>query len=267
MVFVELQNTTPGALRVESHFCPSAAYDLLPVPEEKTEVWQQLMGAEEVRRYLFRLVPRPDPHRTAAAAASDAKGNNVGRLEIRWTGRMGECGRLESTDIQHRAVEKQQMEVTNMHLPSEVRLHEPFTLTATLVNTHPERTPLSPYITLSADKMYPLAFTGPSQYFIGTIEYGKAVNIQLNLVALTSGVHVCEVPYTPVPHDHTPPSNKRPNTTKPPHRSLVALRSAMPTRCGPSSHPSPTPMCKQSASGVLRLCVDVHRKNGTDEVR
>ena len=185
MVSVELQNTSTTPLCVKSNFSPSAGYELLDMPADNSDVWQDAMAIEEVRKSLFRLIPNK--------GTQQAPSRGVGRLEITWSGRMGECGRLESTDIQHRSSDTALIEMTHLHIPNTVKIHSSFALHATLVNISPDKAPLSPYLILEADKLHPLSFTGPSRYFMETIDYGKSLNVQITLVALTAGVHVCYV--------------------------------------------------------------------------
>ncbi|KAJ9461224.1 putative trafficking protein particle complex subunit 13-like protein [Diplonema papillatum] len=179
-IYVELQNMTKNALLVYLNFSPSAAYQLIEVPNVKGDVWQKAMGPNEVCRYLFQLLPKTGRELVQSVS--------IGRLEITWFGKMGERGRLESTDIQHRGSEKAAVEVTQVDVPDVVAVHEPFTLKATLTNTSPDHRSMNLCVVLLAEKLHPLVFSGPSPVFLGTLAYQESKSVELRLMALTSGV-------------------------------------------------------------------------------
>ena len=177
MIYVEIKNTAKSALLVNINFCTSASYKLEEAPNDWGEVWQKTMCRSEIWRYLFRLTPREGKRDTS-----------LGRLEITWKGRMGERGRLESTDIQQRGVDTQPIEVSNLSLPNNVSVNQPFYLNASLVNNWHEKTPLSVSVNLDPEKMYPIVFTGPSCFELGTVSPGEHVPLKLRLVAVGTGI-------------------------------------------------------------------------------
>eukprot|EP01059_Diplonema_ambulator_P032020 TRINITY_DN6074_c0_g1_i1.p1 TRINITY_DN6074_c0_g1~~TRINITY_DN6074_c0_g1_i1.p1 ORF type:complete len:415 (+),score=81.47 TRINITY_DN6074_c0_g1_i1:311-1555(+) len=181
MVGVDLKNMLKTTHLVDLNFCPSPDFRLVEMPANKSEVWQKAMGPDEKRRFVFRLLPQRKDTTTATPA---------GTFEIAWFGKMGERGRLESTAVTHRGFEKQAVEVTNIEVPNTVKLHTPFTLKATITNNSPTKQDQKLCIVLHPDKMHPLSYTGPSEYFLGNIPYGRSAPVELRLMALASGVQV-----------------------------------------------------------------------------
>eukprot|EP01060_Flectonema_neradi_P029537 TRINITY_DN4101_c3_g1_i1.p1 TRINITY_DN4101_c3_g1~~TRINITY_DN4101_c3_g1_i1.p1 ORF type:complete len:433 (+),score=61.15 TRINITY_DN4101_c3_g1_i1:79-1299(+) len=177
MIYVEIKNTSKTPLLVDINFCTSASYKLEEAPNDWGEVWQRTMGHGDIWRYLFRLTPHEGKRDTS-----------LGRLEITWKGRMGERGRLESTDIQQRGVDRQPIELSNLSLPNSVSINKPFFLEASLVNNWHDNHSLPTTVTLNPEKMYPILYTGPSSIDLGTISPGQHVPIKIRLVAVGTGI-------------------------------------------------------------------------------
>eukprot|EP01063_Lacrimia_lanifica_P000245 TRINITY_DN10119_c0_g1_i1.p2 TRINITY_DN10119_c0_g1~~TRINITY_DN10119_c0_g1_i1.p2 ORF type:complete len:413 (+),score=149.28 TRINITY_DN10119_c0_g1_i1:37-1275(+) len=185
MVQSTLQNATESDLLVDLNFCPARGYKLAPLPSVEEAVHMRAMRAKESRRHLFQLEP-PD----------GGMPPTLGRMEITWCGRLGERGRLETTSIPLRDERKQDdarrgagyVDVAGVSVPDRAKLDEPFTVTATLTNTHPQKLPLPIAVELHADRMHPLAFTGPNVVSLGTVPFAGSVPVELRLIPVAAGV-------------------------------------------------------------------------------
>lgn len=92
------------------------------------------------RHALFRLTPKPHSAPTASALASTDPPGALGKLEIRWRGRFGDGGRLQTQTILAAAPPIHEVTLSLVCVPALVQLEQAFSVTARVRNGGRART-------------------------------------------------------------------------------------------------------------------------------
>eukprot|EP01062_Namystynia_karyoxenos_P084453 TRINITY_DN9936_c0_g1_i1.p1 TRINITY_DN9936_c0_g1~~TRINITY_DN9936_c0_g1_i1.p1 ORF type:complete len:473 (+),score=130.61 TRINITY_DN9936_c0_g1_i1:89-1420(+) len=181
-IVLELQNLTALPLSVASvRLDPESAYKVADhSTHNKGAAWQEMMNPQEVRRFLFELVPCQ-----AAREAERGQASALGKVHIEWRTNMGEQGQLVTSTITHRPLDRRDLDLTAV-APERVQLREPFTLRGEVRNN--TSFPLESALHLHPERAYPLLFSGAAQRPLPTIPPGGVHQYEIELTPLAVGV-------------------------------------------------------------------------------
>jgi len=179
-VVLELQNLMTTPLFLDSVVLePTEAYvltDHSPLAEDPAVAVP--MAVEEVRRFLFELVP----------TGPTGKSNTLGKVDIYWKASLGGAGHLQTTPLkQNRAGDRQDVELLVDSVPHIVRLEVPFEVGLAVHNHTDQDLPIA--LQLHPDRMHPLCLTGPTLLPLGVCPARGAHRFPLTLFAVHTGIH------------------------------------------------------------------------------
>jgi hypothetical protein len=182
---IQVQNITQSLMTLEKFvFQPADPFSVVSLAETETEnVFEDgFLNPEDTRQYLYVLTPTGES--TSMAKSTPA----LGKLDIGWRTAMGQTGRLQTGQLSRKVTVPEQLEVSVVSVPTNLRAEIPFTLSLRVSNTSLDKN-LTISLTTVKSKMSTVLLSGISDRSLGTLEPGQSVETRLDFFPLYAGYH------------------------------------------------------------------------------
>lgn len=139
------------------------------------------LNPQDSRQYLYRLSPKD------ANDAAIRTNMQIGKLDVSWRTNLGEQGRLQTSPLSRKPPPPRDIEVTVLATPTEVRCGQGFTMSLRVKNWTASAMELS--LLEEQVKAEPILLDGISSSHLGALEAGGSMDMSLDLIAVSTGVH------------------------------------------------------------------------------
>lgn len=194
----QVQNTTTDPIYLEKMFVdpveglecqsvPVMAPGQQDVTMATTMATSWYLGPQDTLQFLFLLQPKLGDDLIARYTAP------LGRLEIVWRSRLGDIGRLQTSQLARKPPPVESIEFSVLKWSREDRialLERPFQVECQVRNI--DSKPISLQIATTKSKMSAILLIGKATIELGTLEPGDSKQFNLRLFPLMTGVHRVE---------------------------------------------------------------------------
>lgn len=214
----QIQNQTLGPIFLEKVIlepCPPYSVEplnSLPGSNKQDSVFEPFnyIGSQDTKQYLYRLLNRgstslPSNTKDDVDDAQNQSSNlgqspsssphhlqvnkgitNMGKLDIIWKSCMGEKGRLQTSQLQKVTHGSGDMRVTVVEAPGEVTVGKMYPIVVCITNCCERSMDL--VVMLHNNNKFGFSWIGVSGQKIGKLESGSSVDLNFDLMTLTSGL-------------------------------------------------------------------------------
>jgi len=145
---------------------------------------RQYLNSKDTRQYLFKLSPKDenDPSLRTNTA--------LGKLDVMWRTNFGEQGRLQTSQLSRKPPPVHNIEVKVLDAPGEVRCGAGFAIKLAVKNW--SASPMELSLKEEQAKLDAILLDGKSGSSLGTVAPGGTLEMSLNLIAVSTGVHTVQ---------------------------------------------------------------------------
>eukprot|EP00794_Sanderia_malayensis_P007981 gene7981-8838_t len=193
----QVQNITTSVMSIASvGLEPTPFYDVRDLnkinndttDEDSDEVeltfGNSYLNSMDTRQYLYQLTPKVE-HLKEIETKNVV---SVGKLDIVWRTNFGECGRLQTSQLQRSRPVNQDVQLKFLSSPSSVKLEEEFTLKCSLHNYGDSKMEVKLFLT--NPKQCGLLWSGISGKVLGPLLPMSSINLELSMVSTRTGLQM-----------------------------------------------------------------------------
>ena len=142
------------------------------------------LNSKDSRQYLFKLTPKDEND------GSLRTNTTLGKLDVVWRTNFGEQGRLQTSQLSRKPPPVWDLEVKVIKAPGEVVCGEGFSISVVVKNCSAATMELS--LREEQQKVETVLLDGRSGSMFDALPTGGSMNLDLSLIAVSTGVHTVQ---------------------------------------------------------------------------